>query len=111
MVQYICNHMTMRIFYGYRQMFISAAAKEMPLYKKGIVCSWPPNDSTMPQKKKTDLFNQKHVSVLMEMKCCKLQALNSIMMTLNARQECFLNYLCICSRYTETLAKREIFCF
>ena len=80
--------------------------------KKGIVCSWPPNDSNMPQeKKKTDLFNQKHVSVLMEMKCCKLQALNSIMMTLNARQECFVNYLCICSRYTETLAKREIFCF
>ena len=93
-------------------MFISAAAKEMPSYKKkALSVLGLPMIQICLRKKKTDLFNQKHVSVLMEMKCCKLQALNSIMMTLNARQECFLNYLCICSRYTETLAKREIFCF
>ena len=111
MVQYICNHMTMRIFYGYRQMFISAALKKCLHKKKVLFVLGLPMIQLCLRKKKPDLFNQKHVSVLMEMKCCKLQALNSIMMTLNARQECFVNYLCICSRYTETLAKRGIFCF
>ena len=78
----------MRIFYGYRQMFISAAAKEMPSYKKRYCLFLASQWFNYASEKKTDLFNQKHVSVLMEMKCCKLQALNSIMMTLNARQEC-----------------------
>ena len=36
-VQCICNHMTMHIFYGHQHMFILAAAKEMPSYKQKVV--------------------------------------------------------------------------